>query len=709
MPQKDSPQKDHLWQTLAAILAFYKLPVRRDLLETQVAIDWSRPLTPDDLLRIARHLGFEVSVQSIAGRDLAAVDRPTIAFLSDQHSVLAIPRVDTTPELISYSDAPQLDQLRQSEQRNLYAMAFDRIKTAESAEGPAGARWFWELFWQRRRDYADVGLATFFINLFALLMPLFSMNVLDRVIPNRAHETLIALTIGICGAYIFNFGFRQIRHHVLGDAVTRLAVKLDANFMDQLLRLNDVSNRLTIGEKFNLFHEMQSLRDFFAARFLPAVVDVPFFLLFLVIIYVISPPVAMVVLVGVVLLVGVALAVRTSVARTATASFRESRNKHAMLVEMLTGASAARLFNAIGSQLLHWRRLSDRVAKTTQHSSDVVGLADDIGATIMYLTSVFVIVVAVNEIEKGMLTIGGLIACNILVGRTLAPIMMLASVLGRLRQSLDSLKIIDRIFHMPAEAKIAPDYVPKAPFKGRLLLKDVSYYYPGQVHPTLYHMNLEVRAGEKVGLIGRTGAGKSTITRLFDGSLEPSQGQVLVDDYPIKSVHPAEWRQYLGVVPQDSFLFSGTVRENILFGATQPIDEEAVAQAVKYSGLETLMAQTGFTLDTAVGEMGARLSGGQKQAVAIARALVRRPQILLFDEPTNGMDNDLEQKVMVALQNYAASGKTLVMVTHRTALLSLCDRLVLVDQGRVALDGPRDDVMRQLSGQPPTVRGGANG
>ena len=703
---------DPLWRSLERILSFYQVRLDKDLTESQIAVDWNKPLTASDVMLISRHLGLDLEVHSIAGRDVAELRKPSLILLPNSRSLVSLPQDGTLPALWMPEGAIDVDALCQSRDKNLLAIEFDRPASASSRvdDNAPRAQWFWELLRKQSRDYIDIGAATFFINLFMLITPLFSMTVFDRVVPNHAHETLAALTIGIVLAYIFNFGFKLIRGHVLGAVVARVATQLDTHFMDHLLRLSGPTNKLTVGERFDLFHELQSLRDFFASRLIPAIVDMPFFILFLLVIYMIGPAVALVVAIGVVLLFLVNIGCHTSVNRTSKAHFREARGKNAALVEMLSGASAVRMFNAIGFTLFRWQRLAERVATSSQRSQNAAGLADDLSMTVMSLISIFVIVVGVGSVETGEMSLGGLVACNILVARTLSPIMTLSAVMGRMRQSLHSLKVIDNIFHLPAEARVTVEYEPKGPFKGAMRLHDITFYHPGQVHATLYHLNLDIRPGERVGLIGRTGAGKSTVTRILDGSLTPQSGQVFVDGLVLSAIHPAEWRQSLGIVPQEPFVFSGSLRENILLGVSEAVDEGWLKQVLGMSGLDVLMQQAGYGLDFDVGEAGARLSGGQRQSLAIARALIRKPQILLLDEPTNGMDNDLELRVKEALQAYTRD-KTMILVTHRTSLLSLANRLVLIDRGGVAADGPPDEVIRRLSGHAPAPagQGGSHG
>jgi ATP-binding cassette subfamily C protein LapB len=703
MAQHDTfaPGDDPLWRSLERILSFYQLRVDKGMAEAQIAVDWNKPLAPADVMLIARHLGLELSLHALAGIDIKELRKPSLILVPDKKYLIALPQDGPIPALWVPEGDVDVDELCISRKKDLFVMEFDRSAAATARADPdtPKAPWFWELFRKQTRDYIDIGMSTFFINIFALVTPLFSMTVFDRVVPNHAHETLLAVTIGITMAYIFNFGFKIIRGHVLGHVMARVATHLDTEFMDRLLRLSIPANKLTVGERFNLFSELQGLRDFFAGRLIPAIVDMPFFLLFLLVIYLIAPPVGGVVTVGVCAMLLVNLACRPSVGRTAKSNYKELRGKNAALMEYLTGAPALRMFNAIGSALFRWQRLADRVAQSSRRSMNATMLADDLSLTIMSMISVFSIVVGVYAIEDGGMTVGGLIACNMLVARTLMPIMALAATLGRLRQSLDTLKIIDRIFHLPAEANVTADYEPKGPFKGSMRLQDITFYHHGQVHPTLYRLNLDIRPGDRVGIIGRTGAGKSTITRLLEGSLSPQSGHLFIDGLTMDAIHPAEWRQGLGVVPQEPFVFSGTMRENILLGMRDGVDEAWLKQVLAMSGLEMLMKQAGYGIDFDVGEAGSRLSGGQRQSLAIARALIRKPTILLLDEPTNGMDNDLEMRVKTSLQAYMKD-KTMVLVTHRTTLLSMVNRLVLIDQGGVTADGPPEDIMRKLSAVP---------
>lgn len=687
-----SLHQDPLWLALRQVLQFYQLPANPTLVLAQVPLDSEQALTVGDVQRIAQHLGFATTVRAMLPADVAALGLPHLLMLPDKSCLVWLPG---SPGKLAATKADSAAVLP-ADKTPLFAVSFERQEKSDATAFKPAA-WFWHLFWRYRRDYWDVALATLFINLFALVTSIYAMNVYDRVVPNHATETLWALTIGVVLAFVFNFVFKLVRGQVLGRVTVQLAARLDKDLMERFLRLTSTSQALSVGERADLFRELQGLRDFFAGRLIPAVLDVPFFLLFLAVIFLIAPGLTPVVIVGIVLMFLASLLCRLPANRSADENAHELRGKNALLVELIAGGGAIRQHNALGQQLHRWARVAERTAQSGERSHHLVSVMDELAMTIMMLVNVFIIVAGVYEIEQGALTVGGLVASSILVSRAMGPVMTLTSVLARLRQSLGALKLIDRVYSLPAEPAVPADYTPKGPFKGGMTLKDIIFYHEGQVKPTLYHLNLAIAPGEKVGIIGRTGAGKSTITQLLQGALTPQSGQTLADGMALESIHPAEWRQHLGIVPQEPFFFAGSIRANILLGVTEAVDEVWLKEVMQLIGLDVLLQQAGYGLEYQIGEGGQRLSGGQKQAIALARALINRPQILLLDEPTNGMDHGLENQVRQSLQNFAR-GRTLVLVTHRTTLLGLVDRLVLIDGGKVALDGPRDEVLKQLGG-----------
>lgn len=557
--------------------------------------------------------------------------------------------------------------------------------------------WFWQpivSYWPR---YMEVVLCSLFINLFVVALPLFTLNVYDRVVPNYATSTLIALTIGISIALVFDFFFKTARSYILERVASKVGAQYDFDLMERLLHIKTQELNFSLGEKVNIFRELQGIRDFYATRLAPTVVDVPFLLLFLGIIFLISPTLVIPPVVGSIVIFTVNIISQVPNNRATEQYFSSMQNKTSSMVETLSGAETFRMFNAVGSRLFKWGIASTRAAEAMRYNQFIRANITNFSMSVLHFVHVFVIFLGVFEIQSGNLSIGGLIACSILSARAIAPIMSLSSVLTYLRQSLDVLITIDKMFQLDHEQDDIASKSPKGPFKGKMELRNVVFQYGSQTRPAVNDVSVVINAGDNVGFIGRTGAGKSTTAKLLSGFITPESGEIMLDGFSIDSIPPTELRRTVGIVPQKSFFFNGTIRENVLVGR-EDIDPKALDKAVGLSGLDIVMQQTGLGLDMDVGENGERLSGGQQQAISLARAFIRDPQILIFDEPTNGMDSVLEGRVKQTLSEFL-NDRTFIMVTHRTTLLPLVDTLVFMDDGKVALQGPRDQVLNKISGQ----------
>lgn len=556
--------------------------------------------------------------------------------------------------------------------------------------------WFWEPVRRYWKQYSEILVVSFFSNLLVIALPIFTMNVYDRVAVNFSEATLIVLTLGIVLALFFDFLFKNLRTIVLERVAGRVGAQYDLDLMERLMAIKPTAMKLSVGEKTNLFREIQGIKDFYASRLMPSLVDVPFFFLFVGVMYVISPWVALVPFLAAIAIIVVTRGLQVPVNRAAETHFKGMQNKSATLVQMLTGTDTLKMLGATGSGLFQWNVVSQHSIDTARKNNVLISITTNLCIMITYLVTVFVLVVGVHQISQGALTVGGLVACSLLSGRAIGPIINISGLIGRLKQSSDVLKAIDRIFTLPHDDIAQTRNSAKGPLKGTIEFSEVSFAYPEQPRPALQKVSLTIQPGERVALIGRTGAGKTTLARMITRFLEPVQGTLFIDGYAMDSISPEELHRSVGYVPQDGFFFSGTIRSNILMGV-EDASEEALQQAVKLSGLDIILQSVGGGLDMEVGEGGKRLSGGQKQALALARAIVRNPSILVFDEPTNGIDNGLEATIKQGLESYL-QGRTFVMITHRTTLLSLVDRLILLDNGRVVADGPRDEVLARLAG-----------
>jgi ATP-binding cassette subfamily B protein/ATP-binding cassette subfamily C protein LapB len=544
-------------------------------------------------------------------------------------------------------------------------------------------------------QYGEVMLCTVFINLFILAYPLFSMNVYDRVVVSFAESTLLVLTIGVAIVLILDALFKMLRGHILDSVAAKVGTKYDSDLMERLIAVKPAYMQLSVGERANLFRELQSIRDFYALRLAPTVVDVPFFFLFVGTVAFISAPLALVPIVGALVILLMNWFVQVPINNATKSYFSTMQSKTTVLFQTLAGTRTIKQMNATGSKLFDWNVQSLQSADAARRHQTMMSLVNNMCVFVTYMVSIFTLFFGAYEIADGVLTTGGLVACTALSSRAIGPIVSLAGVVAQYKRCRDVLETIDKIFQLPSELDNIVSRPTHDGIKGNITFEDVSYQYQGAQFPALNKVSLSIKQGERVGLIGRTGAGKTTLAKMITSMLEPSLGSILIDQYAMSAYSPHELRRNIGYVPQDGYFFSGSIESNILMG--YEATPEDLNRAVRLSGLDSVMKNTGRGLDMDVGENGDRLSGGQKQSIALARAFVRNPPVLVFDEPTNGIDTALETTIKGNLDSYL-SGRTFIMITHRTSLLSLVDRLILIDKGRIVADGPRDEILKKLGG-----------
>jgi ATP-binding cassette subfamily C protein LapB len=558
--------------------------------------------------------------------------------------------------------------------------------------------WFWSTLWQSWPIYSEVALAALMINLFALASPLFVMNVYDRVVPNNAIETLWVLAIGAFIVFGFDFLLKTLRVHFVDSAGRIADIKLASRIFEQVLNIKMMARPRSAGAFASHLREFETLRDFFTSATITAVVDLPFVLLFIAVVWIIGGPVAIIPALAVPLVIGVGLLLQIPLNRIVRRTFKEAAAKHGILVEAINGLETVKSVGAEGRMQRAFEGFVGATAETANQSRFLSALTVNFAALSANLVYVGTVIVGVYLIAEGELTVGGLIACTIIGGRAMAPLGQVASILTRFHQSKMALETLNGIMRLPVDRTPEQAYVHRPELKGAVEFKHVVFSYPGEKNPALNGVSLRVAPGERVGLIGRVGSGKTTLEKLILGLYEPQEGSVLVDGTDVRQLDPADLRRNIGCVPQDVFLFHGTLRENITLGAAFA-DDAAVLRAATVAGVEDFATRHPLGYDLNVGERGEALSGGQRQAVAIARALLLDPPILLLDEPTSAMDNGAEARFMQRLAQQLA-GRTLILVTHRASLLALVERLVVMDGGRIVADGPKDGVLKALaSGQ----------
>jgi len=579
-----------------------------------------------------------------------------------------------------------------------YAFFIRPVARSDERAGPAeintGRDWFWAHFRRNKTIYGEVAIASVLINLFGIASSLFIMNVYDRVVPNNATETLWVLAVGIIIVYITDFILRNMRAFFLDHAGRRADVKISASLFEQIMGMTMKARPPSAGVLASNMKEFETLRDFFTSATMTALIDLPFVFLFIAIIAVLAGPVAFVPLAAVPLIIGMGFYLQKPLAKVIQKSLQESALKNALLFETIIGLETIKVQAAEGHTQRNWEELTDKASRTAVKSKQLSAFAQNWAMFIQQLVSVFIVIVGVYMIAEGELSMGALIACVILSGRAMAPLAQVAGLMTRLNQSREALNQLDDLMKKDVERPEGKHFVSLPHTEGKVEFRDVVFSYPGQGVPALNALNFTIEKGERVGVIGAVGSGKTTIERLLVNLYQPDSGSVQIDGVDVRQIDPGDLRRNIGAVQQSPQLFYGSVRDNITMGhETAP--DRAVLRAAELSGVTEFLRDTQAGLDTQVGERGEALSGGQRQAVAIARSLLYDPPIMILDEPTAAMDPASENRLLRRLEKLCQD-RTTILITHKGSMLKIVDKLILLDRGKLVAYGPKDEVIQKL-------------
>ena len=561
---------------------------------------------------------------------------------------------------------------------------------------PKPSAWFWGTIASNWWAFVQVVLAASLINIFALATPLFIMTVSDRVVPNNALETLWVLATGVMIVFLFDFLLKSLRGYFIDAAGKRADVLLASRIFEQVMDMKMSARPGSAGAFANNLREFETLRDFFTSATLAAVVDLPFVVFFVAIIWLIAGDIIQIHMVAIPLVLAVGLGLQIPLNRVVKRHMRESEEKHGVLIESINGLETLKAMGAEGRMRRRWEDYVGLTAASSMTSRVLSQSGVNFASLVAQGTSVAVVVYGVYLIKSGDISVGALIACVMLSARALAPVVQIAQLLTRFHRSMSALRSLNAIMQAPVERPVGKMFLHRPDLTGALEFKDVHFTYPEQPIEALSGVSFAVNAGERIGIIGRVGSGKSTIAKLLLGLFEPTEGAVMVDSTDLRQIDPVDLRRGIGYVPQDVYLFRGSVRDNITLAAPHTNDS-AVLRAAQLAGVNDFVGQHPLGFDMPIGERGEGLSGGQRQSVAIARALLQDPQLIILDESTSSMDTQGEAAFKARLTD-VLEGRTLILITHRASLLSLVDRLVVLDRGRVVADGPREDVMKALAG-----------
>lgn len=582
----------------------------------------------------------------------------------------------------------------------------ERRRLHEELFGPSQVAhgWIWAALRAQWSLYLQGAVGASIINVLAALSALYTMQVYDRVIPTNATSTLWALTIGVLVLYAFDFVLRSLRSHVIDTASRRVDLRLAGFVFQRALSIRMEARPQHMGMFISQLREHEGIREFLLSGVLFVISDLPFIIFFLILIFAIGGSMAWVPLLLIPALILLSLILQWPLARLARENQKESAARSGLLIEAVEGAETLKTLNAEWRMSRRWHELSQLLAGTTLRNKFWSNLNNNLAYTFQQVGYVLMTVYGAYLVARGEVTTGAMVAVGILLGRCLQPISGLVNLMVRVHQVRTSAQTLERIMTLPVDRPADTSFVNLEKHTGDIVCENLQFSYTGNDHLALNVASLKITPGEKIAVLGRTGSGKSTLVRLLSGLYQPTRGRIRLDGVDIQQVDPTRLRETVGYLTQDVKLFAGTLKENLLLGCGPVSDDELMA-AIKFSGVERVIAQHPLGLGMPIYEGGGGLSGGQKQSVGIARLILCKPQILLLDEPTASMDQQTESELIAKLGWVRNPEVTLIVVTHKPTMLAWADRIIVMDQGQIVADGPKDSVLRQL-GAPSGLRVG---
>ena len=700
--QQPESQPTHLLDCLISLGKFHNRDLSSESLVAGLPLDQGE-LTPSVFPRAAKRAGFSTR---IAKRSLQHINQallPAILLLNNHQACIVI-QLDFAqglaevifPELNTSATTLPLSELEsQYSGHVIYCRPeFKFDVRAPKIKKQTNRHWFWSVIDENRALYRDVILSAILINLFAVAMPLFVMNVYDRVVPNHATDTLWVLSIGVMLVLTADLVLRLMRSWFVDLAASRADVKLSASIMEKVLGMKMADRPESTGSFAANVQSFEAIRSFIGSLSLVALVDLPFVILFSLIIAIIHPALVLPIVVGALLVLIYAMTAQGKMHQLSEDSMRAGSMRNATLVESLGNLETMKSFGAESKIQTIWENTTLYITRTAAKMRLVSASITHGAQWAQHSVAVSIIIIGVYLIVEGNLSQGGLIAAYLLSSRAMAPISQTAGLIAQYHHAATAMHSLNDIMDKPSERPHDKHWISRPHLNGDIEFKNVSFKYPNDPRHALNNISFKIKQGEHVAILGRNGSGKTTLEKMILGLYEPETGAVQIDGVDLRQLDPSELRHNIGYVPQDVSLFFGTLRENITLSAPQ-VDDEQIIKAAELAGLTAFINSHPEGFDLPVGERGQLLSGGQRQTVALARALINEPSILLLDEPTGSLDHSSEELIMKNLTRYA-KGKTLIVITHRSSLLALADRIIVIDGGKIVADGPKAEVMEAL-------------
>jgi ATP-binding cassette subfamily C protein LapB len=694
---------DPLLDSLVLLTEHFGDPCSAEALTAGLPVTASH-ITPELLPQAASRAGLSAKLVRKGLNELPAMLLPCILMLKDKQAcVLQKINLEKNNAIITLPETGGEEQLSIEDLESNFVGYLFLIKQQYRGDrnfdvhiNDSKKHWLWQHVKDATPIYRDVIIASIMVNMFALVSPLFVMNIYDKVVPNLAFESLWVLAIGAGLAYIFDFILKQLRGYLIDVAGKKVDIEVSSKLFAKVVGVPLEKRATSIGGMAKQITEFDNVREFFSSATITALVDLPFALLFMFCIWLVAGDLALFPIVASVLIIGYTGITQPKLRAAIEESNKFSSLRHGHLIECLGALESIKANGAEGVVQNAWQQMIGHTSSWLLKSKIITNSVVNFASFLMQISVIGVVVLGVYRVSDNLISMGGIIAAVMLTGRAISPVAKLAGLMTRSNQTISALRQLDSLMDQEGEFENKAHLASRPKLSGSISAENISFSYPESDSASLKQMSINIKQGEKIAIVGRNGSGKTTLAKLLLGLYQPTAGSIRFDGLNHQQIHPSDLRRNIGYLPQDITLFHGTIRDNILFG-TRQVTEYQLIRAVQLSGVDEFTDHETQGLDQQVGESGSTLSRGQRQSIALARAILNAPQILLLDEPTASLDSRAEKKFIESIKA-TASERTLVLITHKMELLSLVDRIIVLEKGKLVIDGPKEVVLKQLKG-----------
>ncbi|WP_254843597.1 type I secretion system permease/ATPase [Shewanella sp. UCD-KL21] len=693
---------DPLLDCLVLMTEHFGSPCSSDSLAAGLPLTGAN-ITPDLLSQAASRGGLSAKLTRKDLNQISNILLPCILLLKDKKAcILHSLDIDADKATIQLPETGGEEVLTIEELETLYVGYLFLVKQEFRGDNSFdvhihdnSTHWLLQSIKDSAPIYRDALIASVLVNLFALVSPLFIMNVYDKVVPNLAFESLWVLAIGAGIAYLFDLILRQLRSYLIDVAGKKVDIIVSSKLFAKAIGIPLSKRSPSVGGMARQLSEFDSIREILTSATITTLVDLPFALLFVTIIYIVAGDLAVIPVLGGIIIIGFTLYIQPKLKAAIEESNRFSSLKHGHLIESLTALESIKANGAEGLVQKSWQQMIGHTANWQLKSKKLTNAVSNVANFVVQLTVVCVVILGVYRVAENAISMGGIIAAVMLSSRAISPMAQLAGLITRGNQTASSLRQLDEVMNQEEEFENKGHLVSKQRLQGKIDADNIAFSFPEAERPVLHPLSVHLKPGERIAIIGRNGSGKSTLAKLLVGLYKPTQGSLRYDGLDAGQIHPSDLRKNFGYLPQDVTLFHGSIKDNILFG-TRQVTEHQLIRAVQLSGVSMFTNLESEGLDQQVGEGGLSLSRGQRQTVALARATLNDPPILLMDEPTASLDARAEKQFIRSME-HVSKDRTLLLITHKMHLLRLVDRIIVLDKGHIVADGPKDSVLEKLN------------